>query len=723
MRAVARRCSAKLDLPVTPTIRMSVGLGRFPGTFLPESRTFPMSRALPKARRDAWYRPLSSRFPRVVAHRMRNDAPLALLDALLVVVAYCSIFVVRFDLEVPPRFWSGFRTFLPLTVIVHLASNWRCGLYGQMWRHASLQEACRVIVASTTAMIALISITIFGPDIPLSVNVFGAFLATMLQGGIRFQYRLFALRRSEARSTGLRLLVVGAGETAASVIRDMSRNASADLVPVALLDDDPRTHDRMIGRVPVVGGIDRLEEAVEHFGIDQALLAIPSADQELIRRVSNSAASAGITLKVLPPVRELLGGSVSVRNARDVRIEDLLGRKQLTTDLDGVRRAIAGRRVLITGAGGSIGSEIARQVGACDPKLLLMLDHDETHLHDAAAEVAVTPRQLLADVRDRERIFELFAQWQPDVVFHAAAHKHVPLLEAHPCEAVLTNVIGTRNVVAAASRAGVDRFVFISTDKAVHPSSVMGASKWMGEQIVLSSAARGGRFCAVRFGNVLGSRGSVIPTFVRQISAGGPVTVTDPRMTRYFMSTPEAVQLVLQASTFAQGGEVFMLEMGEPANILDLAHRMIRLSGRSVGSEIAVEIVGMRPGEKLTEELRAPDEEAFSTPHPSIVRLHPHVATHAELQACIDDLTVLVEHRQHERVAEVLLATSNEPARLHQILARNQVRRAPDDIRVIDDETVILTEAVRRHNGGADAHNNTRFAEFERSASWGQRNT
>lgn len=684
-----------------------------------------MSRALPDVPRDAWYQPIASRFLRVIARRMRNDAPLALLDTILVVVAYGSIFVVRFDLAVPQRYWSGFRTFLPLAVLVHLLCNWRCGLYGQMWRHASLQEACRVIAASTIAMVALSLITVVGPDVPLSVNVFGAFLATMLLGGIRFQYRLFALRRGESQPTGLRVLVIGAGETAASVVREMTRNTNANLLPVALLDDDPRTHNRLIGRVRVVGGIDRLEEAVAHFDIDQALLAIPSADQELVRRVSNSAASAGVALKVLPPVQEMLGGAVSVRDARDVRIEDLLGRKQVTTDLDGVRRALHGRRVLITGAGGSIGSEIARQVAACDPRLLLMLDHDETHLHDASAQLNMRTHQLLADVRDRSRVFELFAQWRPEVVFHAAAHKHVPLLEEHPCEAVLTNVIGTRNVVSAAARAGVDRFVFISTDKAVHPSSVMGASKWMGEQIVLSNAAAGSRYCAVRFGNVLGSRGSVIPTFVRQISAGGPVTVTDPRMTRYFMSTPEAVQLVLQASTFAQGGEVFMLEMGEPANILELAQRMIRLSGRTVGRDIDIQIVGVRPGEKLTEELRSPDEEAFSTPHPSIVRLHPQLASSAELAACIDDLSVLVEHRQESRVTDILLSVSNQPTVLKGILARNSVRSGPDDIRVIHGEPMILADERSRYHFDVDARVGAvpNAAEMEWSAPWGRPNT
>ena len=697
--------------------------GPFPEGPVSEIPGLPEIPRLPEAGAP-WHRPATSRFPRLVARRIRNDAPLALLDAALVVVAYCSIFVVRFDLSVPSRFWSGFRAFLPLAVLVHLLSNWRWGLYGQMWRHASLQEACRVLLASTTAMLVLSTVALVGPDVPLSVNVLGALVATILLGGIRFQYRLFALRRSEAQPSGLRVLVIGAGETAASVIREMSRNTGANLVPVALLDDDPRKHEKLIGRVPIVGGIDRLEEAVDFFEIDQALLAIPSADQDLVRRVSSSAAAAGVTLKVLPPVQELLGGTVSVRDARDVRIEDLLGRTQVTTDLDSVRRTLQGRRVLITGAGGSIGSEIARQVAACNPKLLLLLDHDETHLHDAAAQLAVRSQQLLADVRDHDRVYELFAQWRPEVVFHAAAHKHVPLLEAHPCEAVLTNVIGTRTVAAAAARAGVERFVFISTDKAVHPSSVMGASKWMGEQIVLSNADSGGRFCAVRFGNVLGSRGSVIPTFARQISAGGPVTVTDPRMTRYFMSTPEAVQLVLQASTFAQGGEVFMLEMGEPANILELARRMIRLSGRTVDRDVAIEIVGMRPGEKLTEELRAPDEDAFSTPHPSIVRLHPRLVTRADLHACIDQLRTLVDHHQPDRVADVLLSISNGPGELVSAPAQGPLTLEPDEIRIISGARVILTDGARTHRvtDVTDAVDLS-DAEMEWSARWARPNT
>jgi FlaA1/EpsC-like NDP-sugar epimerase len=299
----------------------------------------------------------------------------------------------------------------------------------------------------------------------------------------------------------------------------------------------------------------------------------------------------------------------------------------VATDLDAVRALLRGRRVLITGAGGSIGSEIARQVAGVEPAQLLLLDHDETHLHDVCAGMSASVAagrtvQLLADIRDRDVLLRLFERHRPEIVFHAAAHKHVPVLEQYPCEAVRTNVFGTENLIEAATAVGVERFVFISTDKAVNPSCVMGASKNLGEQLMLTAGGLGTKFCAVRFGNVLGSRGSVIPTFVRQVKANGPVTLTHPKMTRFFMSIPEAVQLVLQAAAMCStGGEIYVLDMGEQVSIYDLAHRMIRLAGRRVGEDIEIRVVGVRPGEKLTEELHTDDEELRATVHPSIRRL------------------------------------------------------------------------------------------------------
>jgi FlaA1/EpsC-like NDP-sugar epimerase len=351
----------------------------------------------------------------------------------------------------------------------------------------------------------------------------------------------------------------------------------------------------------------------------------------------------------------------ALRQAREPRIEDLLGRTPVPTDLESVRRSLTGHRVLVTGAGGSIGSEICRQVSSLDPALLVLLDHDETHLHDAAATLSGPCTQALVDITDRAAVLEAFERYQPEVVFHAAAHKHVPVLEDHPSAAAKTNVLGTRNVVDGSVAAGASRFVQISTDKAVRPSSVMGASKRLAEQTVLAHAPEGAAYSTVRFGNVLGSRGSVIPTFARQIAQGGPVTVTDPRMTRFFMSVEEAVQLVLQASVLSRGGEIFMLEMGQPVRILDLAERMIRLSGCQVGIDIPIEITGIRPGEKLNEVLSTPDEEVLPTSHPYINRLVPIRADSELFESELAKLEASVGARDQGAVRSLLFNAALVP--------------------------------------------------------------
>ena len=586
---------------------------------------------------------------------MRADLPIAALDAILVAGSYLGVLVLRFDGVVPDDWFAHFRIFLAFAVAAHLAANWGWGLYGQMWRHASVQEARRVLLAGGTALVVL-SVLVFIPprQVPASVLLLGGALAVMLIGMLRFQSRLFAFRRGTSTRTATRLLVIGAGESGAAMIRDMLRSEELALLPVAVLDDDPRKHGRVLHGIPVVGGIDSLAEAAARYRPQQALLAVPSADSGLVRRVARAADDAALALKVLPPVAEIVGGKVSVRDVRDLSIDDLLGRQQVHTDLDSVRRLLHGKRVMITGAGGSIGSEIARQAAQCDPAALLLLDHDETHLYDAAGSIHTGSTELLADVRDGALIDLLVARHAPDVIFHAAAHKHVPLLELHPCEAVSTNVMGTANVVAAAARHGVERLVFVSTDKAVRPASVMGASKRLGEQLVLAHAPPGARYCAVRFGNVLGSRGSVVPRFAQQIRNGGPVTVTDARMTRFFMSIPEAVQLVLQAAALSKGSEVFMLDMGEPVKILDLAERMIRLSGRRVGTDVEIRVVGARPGEKLEEELRTPDETPHPTAHGSIVALYPPVLDEAQFAEGFQRLHDLARQRDDVGAARLL---------------------------------------------------------------------
>jgi FlaA1/EpsC-like NDP-sugar epimerase len=426
---------------------------------------------------------------------------------------------------------------------------------------------------------------------------------------------------------------------------------------VAVFDDDVRAHGLSLLGVPVVGSVDDIPEAADRYTIQQVLLAIPSPAPALVERALRASETAGVSMKILPGVKDMINEPAHVaalRQARAPQIEDLLGRTPVPTDLEAVRQCLKGQRVLVTGAGGSIGSEISRQVAGAEPGLLVLLDHDETHLHDTAAMVGGPCEQALVDIADRAAVFEAFELYRPEVVFHAAAHKHVPVLEQHPLEAAKTNVLGTLNVVDAAAAVGSTRFVQISTDKAVRPSSVMGASKRLAEQVVLAHSPEGAAYCTVRFGNVLGSRGSVIPTFARQIAKGGPVTVTDPRMTRFFMSVEEAVQLVLQSSVLSSGGEIFMLEMGVPVRILDLAERMIRLSGCQVGIDIPIEITGIRPGEKLEEMLSTPEEQVLDTSHPYINRLVPIKAPPQNFAAELERLEVATARRDQGTVRELL---------------------------------------------------------------------
>ena len=475
---------------------------------------------------------------------------------------------------------------------------------------------------------------------------------------LRFHTRIFAWQRG-SRGNGLRVAIVGSRDGAASAIREMLRFPAAGLIPVAVFDDDTSVHGMSLVGVPVVGTIGDIPASTSRYMLQQVLLAIPEAPPEVIADVLRSAEAAGIAMKVLPTVHDVVKGPTdmwAIRRAREPRIEDLLGRTPVATDLDGVRRSLEGHRVLVTGAGGSIGSEICRQVAGFGPALLVLLDHDETHIHDTAATVDGPCQQALIDITDRDTLFAAFEQYRPDVVLHTAGHKHVPVLEGHPVEAARTNVFGTLNVIEASAAIGVGRFVLISTDKAVWPSNVMGASKRAAEQVLLSRSPEDSAYCAVRFGNVLGSRGSVIPTFTRQILSGGPVTVTDPRMTRFFMSVEEAVQLVLQASLLSKGGDIFMLDMGEPVPIIDLARRMIQLSGARIDVDIPIKVVGIRPGEKLRENLREPEEQVLATEHASISRLIPITSPPAWFETNLDLLADATRRRDPDKVRRLLFA-------------------------------------------------------------------
>jgi FlaA1/EpsC-like NDP-sugar epimerase len=589
---------------------------------------------------------------------VRRDIPLILLDALATATAYLTTLVLRFEGRVDSEYWASFWLFLPLVIAVQLGMNMAFRLYGHMWRYASVEEARRVLGAVGAAGAVIITASeLLGRNVrvlPLSVTVFGSALSLLGFGAIRFQSRLFAFRRRIEGAEPKRVLVVGAGDAGEMVLKDIVRNRGLGLDPVGLIDDDPRKLRRTIHGVRVLGGRADIPNVVAKLGVDQVILAIPSAPGQVVRDVVACCQQAEVILKVLPSVRDIVGGRVSVRDVRDLRIDDFLGREPVETDLEGVRSILKGKRVLITGAGGSIGSEICHQVASFGPSALMLLDHDETHLYDVSKSFrnGETPQLLLGDIRNRERMFALFARHRPEVVFHAAAHKHVPFLESHPEEAVFTNVIGTANVADASLGAGVERFVLISTDKAIRPSSVMGASKWLAEQILWSLQGRNGcRFSAVRFGNVLGSRGSVIPTFFRQIARGEPLTVTDPDMTRYFMSVREGVQLVLQAAALSQGGEVFTLAMGEPVTILDLAHRVIRLSGRVPEKDVAISIVGARPGEKLVEEIVDASEESVPSEHPSLSVSRPNPPQPSKLRRALREVEALALEGQAEELS------------------------------------------------------------------------
>jgi FlaA1/EpsC-like NDP-sugar epimerase len=590
---------------------------------------------------------------------IRPGAFLALQDAVLLSAAMALALLFRYDAEVPSHAWRGLLSFLPIAVVIVVGVSAGTGVYGHLWRYASVVEARRVLIAGCLFTGLLVLVDLIHRFVPLTVALVAGMGTTMFVGLARFQTRLVSFRRREDAgdaTPGLRVVVVGAGRSGAELIRQMKSQERRGLVPVAVVDEDPRTWGRLLHGVRVKGGLGELPGVLRELDVHQIVLADPEASPATVSRIAGVAERAGVALRVLPAADELVRSGLRLQDVRDLKIDDLLGRDPVATDLARIASILQGRRVLVTGAGGSIGSEICRQVARCAPELLVLLDHDETHLHDVMATLPAPAVPELVDVRDAARLTRVVDCHRPDVVFHAAAHKHVPMLETAPSEAVMTNIVGTANLIAAADSAGVPHLVLISTDKAVRPSSIMGASKSVAEQLVLTHARSSGRaWCGVRFGNVLGSRGSVIPTFSQQIQAGGPVTVTDARMTRYFMTIPEAVQLVLQAGAMSRGGELFMLEMGQPVRILDLAHRMIRLSGRRPGTDVEIRICGMRAGEKLQEELRIPEEGQRPSEHPSVLCLDPVLPGEDELAARMDLLRRLAEADDAEAIRTTLL--------------------------------------------------------------------
>ena len=549
---------------------------------------------------------------------LRVDVAFAVVDALLVVVSYGAALVLRFlDLPegVPARWWEDFGLFLPAIVAVHLLANVVYHAYGHVWQFASIAEAIKIILANLTAGVVLfgglISWRVFGDrqgPIPMGSLALGVLLTLALMGAVRFRTRLFSFHRSDARSgqeRRSRVLIVGTGKAAVDLARHLSRRNEVQVL--GFVSVAPVISGRRLANLSVVGVIESVPDLVAKEDIDEVIVACENGPP-IVRRLIDLCLAVDVRLRIVPDLDSVLASGRAVQDVRDLEPEDLLERATVRTDLEPVARLLTGLPIMVTGAGGSIGAELVRQIAQFAPSRVIALDHDETHLHQASmtwedADVEIEP--VLCDIRDRRRLLRVFRTYQPRVVFHAAAHKHVPILEKNPEEAVKTNILGTMLLIEAVRRSDVDRFVLISTDKAASPIGVMGASKRIAEMLIQAEAAvpDNVHFSAVRFGNVLGSRGSVVPTFVEQINRGGPVTVTDKEMTRYFMTVGEAVELVLQASAIAEDGRVLVLDMGEPVKILDLAHRLIRMAGLVPGRDVDVIFTGRRPGERLHEML------------------------------------------------------------------------------------------------------------------------
>ena len=564
---------------------------------------------------------------------MRNRFVL-LADLLAVTLAVCGAFGLRFD-------WYFFQTrpeFLPYVLaapVIKLVVLYLFGMYGRFWRYATADDMVALMIAgsaASAAMAAYVSagIFIFGFIYEFSRSVFVAdwVFSLCLLGAVRLSVRVIAESQSRGRRSDgpvRRVLIAGAGDAGAIVAREMQRNPRLRMEAVGFLDDNPVKIGKRIYGAPVLAPLNQLTDVIESLRIDEVLIAIPTAPGTVVRGIADDCRRLGVISRTMPGVFELLDGNVSVSRLRQVDISDLLRRSPVVSSPD-AGSFVAGRRVLVTGAGGSIGFELCRQIAHGRPQSLVLLGHGENSIFEALVSLresfpSIHVESVIADIRDRDRMFRIFDRVRPEIVFHAAAHKHVPLMEENPEEAISNNVVGTQNVIDAAVRAGSGRLVLISSDKAVSPSSLMGASKRVAERLVRTAAKATGRpFVVVRFGNVLGSRGSVVPTFKRQIESGGPIYITHPDMRRFFMTIPEAVHLVLHAGAMGKGGELFVLKMGEPLRVVDLAQDLVRLSGLSL-EDIPIVYTGLRPGEKLEEALWEQGAAVEATAHPEVLRV------------------------------------------------------------------------------------------------------
>ncbi len=580
-----------------------------------------------------------------------------LVDTICISFSLIAAIWLKFD-KLEPQHVQYLLFITPVLIPVGLVCFWSMGLYNRTLRFTSLPDMVAVFTAITGySMLKFCSIFFMEAFPSLSaVFVIDWMLSLILIGSSRIMprvllnvvemspFRCWLFNRSNDKAK--RVLIVGAGQGGESILREIKRNINLPIDVVGLVDDSPKKKDQIIHGVKVLGTTENLAEIARKFSVDEIIIAIPSASGGELRRIVKLCQNTNVRFKTLPGLQDIIGGKLVSLQLRDIAIEDLLRRPPSEINLAEIAAYVTSKTVLVTGAGGSIGSEICRQILPFQPEKLLLLGHGENSIFKTHQELLGSPKlgntvliPIITDIQDREKIGHLFQAHQPQIVFHAAAHKHVPLMELNPEEAVKNNVLGTRNLVDASHNAGVERFVMISTDKAVNPTSVMGASKRVAEMILKCYARRSPtRFVAVRFGNVLGSRGSVIPMFKEQIEKGGPITITHPKMIRYFMTIPEASKLVIQAGAYGKGGEVFILDMGEPVRIVDLAEDLIRLAGLEVGRDIEIKFTGIRPGEKLYEELLTASEGITATRNSKIFIARPEEVDEQALMALVEKL-------------------------------------------------------------------------------------
>ncbi len=585
-------------------------------------------------------------------------------DTVLILFSFGLAYLLRFNFAVPEVYYEKWLESVPVLILIRILCFYFVGLYSGVWRYASMNDLTKILKAITLSsflFVTYITLRYRLVDFPRSVFVIDWFILVTFVGGSRFLYRLsreFCTVKGEGKR---RVLIIGAGDAGEMLLREMKQNPTMTFDPVGFLDDDPEKRGRRIHNVPVMGRIDELEGVVSRNNIQEIVIAIPSLTGKEMRRIVDECKKTGVLCKTVPAVSDILNGKVHVSQIREIRIEDLLGRDHIELNKKQIMEYLCNKKVLVTGAGGSIGSELCRQILKINPKQLILFERVENELYHLEMELSESFTKgpyvsILGDILDLKRLEEVFRTYGPEVVFHAAAYKHVPMMEANPLEAIKNNIQGTRNVAETSAKWGVEKFVMISTDKAVKPISVMGASKRVAELICQGmNQNQRTKYVTVRFGNVLNSAGSVIPLFKQQIARGGPLTVTHPETTRYFMSIPEATQLVLQAGAMGSGGEIYVLDMGEPIRINDLALDMVRLMGLKIGEDIDIVYSGLRPGEKIHEELVTEEEEVESTSHEKIMLVRSPSFDWIVLQKEIEALVEKIDRYSPEEIKKSLI--------------------------------------------------------------------